>query len=206
VRIFPLVTTEGRRLISIDEIARRVRVEAGGTCALDAIPPDQDPGSFALTERGALVLSDNERALLGDHLCVVFSAPPAKLRRSWRHRLTAGLGDLLASRRFARGRLLPEEDLSPDERAFIAQLRAALASSMDAVPQVELRSGSGPAIQAGSRLMLARSNPDVRLAVRTTVRRPEWLYPAMAALFDKPLAGFDLARSEPRRQWFRAVG
>ena len=54
VDIFPLLGAAGRRLVSIDVISRLVRVEEGGSCALDAIPPGEDPKNFALSDRGAL--------------------------------------------------------------------------------------------------------------------------------------------------------
>ncbi|MEM7356562.1 MAG: hypothetical protein AAF657_37445, partial [Acidobacteriota bacterium] len=56
VAVFPLLVPQGRRLVSIDVISRMIRVAEGGTCTLEAIPPEQSRKRFAISERGCLAL------------------------------------------------------------------------------------------------------------------------------------------------------
>lgn len=202
VRIFPMVgasmlSTAGRRLASLDEISRCVRVETGGVCALDAIPTGERPEGFALSERGALVISQAERALLGEHLQVVFSTPPARLRRRFGRRLLEAARDGASALRFARGRPLADAELSTAERAFSARL---LEVGGGAAAEVDFRTGGGRAQLAGDgTLHLPRSNADVRACVRAVARDPAWVYPALVCLAE----GREPPGSEARRRWLR---
>ncbi len=198
--IFPLLTSEGRRLVSIDVVGRLVRVEDGGACALDAIPPGQDPKRFALVGRGALVISQSERALLGDLLNVVFSNPPIHARQQLGQRLRTWVSERVPALRFARGTVIPETGLSADERSFLESLRAAVEDG--GLPAVEFRTGAAKVYRAGDgRLVLPRDNTVVRASVRAVVRDPSWLYPAVVAL----LAGRQLPGPEVRRGWFASL-
>ena len=199
VEIFPLLSSEGRRLVSIDVVGRLVRVEDGGTCALDAIPPGQDPQRFALVGRGALAISQSERALLGDLLNVVFSNPPVRARRRFGRRLQGWVSERVPSLRFAHGTVIPETDLEADERAFLAQLRATDDADL---PATEFRSGTGKVYRASNGcLVLPRDNALVQTSVRAVARDPAWLYPVVVAL----LAGRQLPGPEMRRGWFSSL-
>jgi hypothetical protein len=207
VRIFVRQRPQGCALVSIDEIARSVRVESGGVCALDAISPDQDPGDFVLPERGVLVLGESERALLGEHLCAVFDTPPARLHPSPGRRLLGRLTEVLgrtAVRPFLRrGEPVAEPALSDGERRFLSRLRAALAEAADGEPPaVAFHSGAGAAFRDRGGIVLPRSNPDVRRSVEAVERDAIWLYPAMVALLEGPrFQDLGLARSEAHRAW-----
>jgi hypothetical protein len=207
VRIFTRVRPRGRDLVSIDEIARSVRVESGGVCALDAIAADQDPGGYVLPERGVLVLGESERALLGEHLCAVFDTPPTRLRPSLSRRLLGRLSDVLgraAVRPYLRrGEPVAEPALSEGERRFLTRLRAALASAAaGAPPAVAFHTGAGAAFRDRGGIVLPRANPDVRRSVEAVERDAGWLYPAMVALLEGPrFQGLGVSRSEARRQW-----
>ncbi|MEE8523183.1 MAG: hypothetical protein V3T72_04570 [Thermoanaerobaculia bacterium] len=185
VRIFTLFHARGRELVSIDEIARRVRVESGGVCTLDAISPDQDPEDFVVPERGVLVLSESERALLGEHLCAVFDTPPARLRPSLSRRLLGRLADGAPILRLRRGEPVAESALSASERRFLSRLRAALASAAEGdASAVVFFTGDGAAFRNRDGIVLPRSNPTVRHAVRVVERDSTWLYPAMVSLLE----------------------
>lgn len=200
VEIFPLLTPEGRRLVSIDVVGRLVRVEDGGTCALDAIPPGQDPKRFALVGRGALAISQSERALLGDLLSVVFSNPPVRARQPLPRRLSAWVGERLPSLRLTRGVAIPDSGLSADERSFLERLRTAADAAT--LPAVEFRTGAARIYRTGDGcLVLPRDNAVVRASVRAVARDPSWLYPALTALLD----GRQLPGPEARREWFAGL-
>lgn len=197
VEIFPLAGPDGRRLVHLDEIRRRIRVEKGGACALDAIPPGRDPREFSLAGRPALVISQAERVLLGELLQVVFSAPPAPIRRSLAQRLT----DLAAGRAdfgLGRGTALTESELSEDEIDFLDRVRTALADEEGTTPAVEMRDGlRRPRRTADGTVLVPRNDPTVQAAVRAVGHDPAWLYPAVAFL----LGGRELPSADVKRQW-----
>lgn len=196
VDIFPLVNHQGRRLVSIDVISRLVRVEEGGTCALDAIPPGRDPRRFALTGHGALVISQSERALLGELQHIVFSNPPTRARRSRFGGLWDQVSDKASRLRFGGGARISEQQLSSDERELLSRLRAA--ASDTGLSEVELRTGSGRPRTVDGHLLLPREHPTVKAAVRAVARDPVWLYPATVAL----MSGSELPSPSLRRTWF----
>ncbi len=205
VKIFPVVGAAGRRWVSIDEIGRSVRVEAGGVCALDAIPPGEDPKGFVIGERGALELAAGERALLGEHLQVVLSAPPGRLRPSIGRRLRSLVAAGSPALRLVRRRAVPEAELSAAERAFLERLRGVAAPGGEA-PVLAFHRGSGRVLRTRDGVSLPRSSPEVRSSVRAVARDPAWFYPAMACLLERTgFAGPDLA-AEARRQWLAGVG
>ncbi len=195
VPVFPLLAGGRQRLVSMDEIGRLVRVEAGGSCALDAIPPGESPQAYALAGRRALMLSEGERAILGELLGAVFSAPPARLRqplaRRWLERLAERVSQLGASRDSE----VPEPQLTTAERTFLTRVRT-LAG--DDVAAVQLRSGAGRARRRGDgTLLLPRHHPTVRAAVGAVARDPAWLYPALVALS----TGWEVGSGDARRHW-----
>ena len=196
-RIFPLVPPDGeRRLVSMDEISRLVRVEHGGLCALDAIAPDLDPRDFALSDRGVLVLSDGERALLGEILRVVFSAPPARLRRPLTRRLLDTFSNR-AHRLPLMGGVLEEEDLSPRERIFLGRLRSALAAADGAPKEVAFRRRGSTIRRSETALFLPRRHPTIKACMRLLDQQPEAIYPALVFL----LAGHGRPGEGSRRRW-----
>ncbi len=197
VKIFPLLGAEGRSWASVDEIGRCVRVEAGGVCALDAIAPGQDPRGFALAGRRVLVLGEAERALLGELLCVVFSAPPARIRQGLGHRLRQRLAAWAPALPFAGGPPLPESELSAAERSFLDHLRRT--QEVDGIAaEVRFCAGAGRVRRVGEGgLLLPRQNPTVRACVGAVEGDPSWLYPAMLCL----AAGRELPGPEARRLW-----
>ncbi len=201
VRVFPLLGTGGRRrrLVSIDVIGRLVRVEEGGTCALDAIPPGQDPKRYALVGQGALAVSQGERALLGELLSAVFSQPPARARQSPMRRLLALAAERLPELR-ARGTPIADSELSAAERALLSRLAGETATSAIAASAgAEFRTGQGKVRRDGNgKLQLPRDNPTVAACVRAVERDAAWSYPAAVAL----LAGRELPDPELRRQWY----
>lgn len=197
VRIFPLLTPDGAaRRVSMDEIARLVRVEKGGTCALDAVAPHQDLAEIVLSDRGVLVLSDGERALLGEQLKVVFSAPPARRRRPLLRRLLDRAAER-ASHLPITGGVLPEEELSSEEREFLGQVRVALATS-DGAPRTVAFLPRGRRIRRrGDTLLLPRNHPTVQACVQAVGKDPGWMYPTLVFL----LAGRGRPPADLRRQW-----
>ncbi len=203
VKIFTVVYPRGHALASIDEIARRVRVEAGGVCTLDAIAPDQSPEDFVLPNRGVLVLEEGERALLGEHLCAVFDTPPARLRPSPGRRLLGRLAAGIPVLRLSRGEPVPEAALSEGERRFLSRLRSALTSAVDGTPPaVAFHTGEGTVFRTHDGIVLPRSNDAVRCSVEVVERDASWLYPAMVSLFEGPrFQDLDWTRFEARRQW-----
>lgn len=202
VPIFPLVSAGGRRRVSIDEIRRSVRLEAGGICALDAIPSGEAPGKFAFGERGALILSGAERALLGELLSVVFSAPPTRLRRSAGRRLLDFLAAGPPTLRFTRRRTVAVSELTAAERELLSRLCATLADGGGIAPAVTFHRGGGAVLRTRDGLSLPRSSPEVRRSLRAVARDPAWLYPAMACLLEGPdLVASGAPGAEARRQW-----
>ena len=196
VAMFPLLDTEGRRLVSTDVVGRLVRVEEGGACALDAIEPEDDARRFALAGRGALAISQGERALLGELLGVVFSRPPAKVRRAPGRRLLERITESLGVLRPA-GAPVAGSELSDAERALLAQLSAVAVGG--AAFEAEFRTGRGKVRRDGdSKLLLPRGNAVVRACAQAAHRDPAWLYPAAVAL----LGGRELPAQEVRRQWY----
>ncbi|MEM7352551.1 MAG: hypothetical protein AAF657_17255, partial [Acidobacteriota bacterium] len=188
---------QGRRLVSIDVISRMIRVAEGGTCTLEAIPPEQSRKRFAISERGCLALSASERSLLGDLLRVVFSNPPSSPRQSLARGLLDRLGDHLLALRRTGGATVADTDLTPAELCFLDRLRAA-ATDGD-LPTAEFRSGDARPYKTNDGiLLLPRANPIVQACVRSVERDPAWLYPATAAL----LAGKELPGTDVRRRWF----
>ncbi len=189
VPVFPLLATGGkqRQLVSIDVIGRLVRVEEGGSCALDAIPPGQDPSHYSLVGQGALAVSQGERALLGELLSAVFQSPPARARQSPGRRLLDFAAERLPTLRFARGAPLAGAELTAAERTLLSRLAA------------EFRSGSGKVQRdASGKLLLPRDNPSVTACVHAVEREDAWVYPAAVTL----LAGRELPDPELRRQWY----
>ncbi len=192
VRIFPLLNAEGRSLVSIDLVGRLVRVEEGGDCALDAVAPAADPKRYAVAGRGALAISQGERALLGELLSVVFSRPPARARQSLMRRLRER-----AFRRLpalgARGAPVGSSELSAAERGLLARLADAEEAG------AEFRTGRDRVRRdAAGKLLLPRDNAAVAACVRAVERDAAWLYPATVALLD----GRELPGPEMRRQWY----
>ncbi len=197
VAMFPLITAEGCRLISIDIVSRLIRVEEGGGCSLEAIPPGRSPREFAFSGQGALALSQGERTLLSELLQVAFSSPPARLRQSVALRFLERIEDRLSSFRWARGNLLADSELAADERAFLACCRAL--AKEEEVPAIEFRVGNHrPRTTAEGLLQLPRDNRIVRACVRAVARDASWFYPAITAL----LSGKALPSTETRRRWF----
>ncbi len=193
--VFPLLGAGGGRprRVSIDVISRLVRVEEGGTCALDAIPPGQSPKRFSLSGQGALQISAGERALLGELLNVVFSRPPARARQSPARRLLELAGDRLPDLGFARGAPIADAELTAAERELLSRLTG------DAGFAAELRTGRGKLRRdAAGKLLLPRDHPTVAACVRAVERDAAWAYPAAVAL----LAGRELPDPELRRQWY----
>ncbi len=199
VEVFPLLSRETRRLVSIDVISRLVRVEQGGTCSLDAIPPGQDPRKFSLTGHGALAISRNERALLGELLQVVFSNPPARVRQGRVRRLLDWVAEAAPSLRFANGAPVPEFELTNAEQKFLVQLRHRAADIGLSV--VEFCTGASKPTALDNKLLLPRDNQVVRAAVQAVVSDPAWLYPATVAL----MSGKELSGPELRRAWFASL-
>ena len=195
VAMFPLLGTEGRRLVSTDVVGRLVRVEEGGACALDAISPEDDARRYALPGRGALAISQGERALLGELLGVVFSRPPARARRAPGRRLLERITERLGVLRPA-GAPVAGSELSDAERALLARLSGVAAEG--AAIEAELRTGRGKVRRDGDKLLLPRGNAVVRACVQAAHRDPAWLYPAAVAL----LGGRELPAQEVRRQWY----
>ncbi len=199
VEVFPLVRREGRRLVSIDVISRLVRVEEGGACAIEAIPPGQDPRKFSLTGYGALEISRNERALLGELLQVVFSNPPVRVRQGRARRFLDWAATVVPSLQAASGTPVPESDLTDEEQTFLVQLRQAAVDS--GLQRIEFRTGDGKPRADDGLLLLPRRNPTVRAALQVVDRDPAWLYPATLAL----MAGKELPGPELRRVWFASL-
>ncbi len=204
VRIFPLLEAEGKRLVSIDLVGRLVRVEEGGVCALDAVLPEEDSRRYAVTGRGALVISQGERALLGELLSVVFSRPPARARQGLKRRLfervARRLPQLFRLRPFGatlvtRGAPIDDSELSVAERGLLSGLGAAEGS----VAGAEFRSGHGKVRRDGEgKLLLPRDNAVITACVRAVERDSAWLYPAAVALS----GGRELPDPELRRGWY----
>ncbi len=225
VKIFPVVGVAGQPWVSIDEIARSVRLEAGGVCALDAIPPGEDPKAFVLGERGALALAEGERALLGEHLQAVLAAPPGRLRPSIGRRLVELVAAGPPALRLVRRRPVAEGELSAAERGFLERLRGLAPASGEIPgrrppgrrppgrrppgrrpPALAFHHGGGRVLRTRDGLSLPRSSPEVRRSVRAVARDPAWLYPAIACLLERTgFAGSDLA-SEARRRWLAGAG
>lgn len=198
VSIFPLIATDERRLISIDRISRLIRVEEGGSCSLEAIPPGRSPKDFALSGRGALAISQGERALLGEFLRVVFCSPPARARQPAVLRFMGYIEDHLPSFQLVSGNPIADSELTANEKAFLACCR----SLAEELPAIEFRAGnSTPKSPAEGLLLLPRENPTVRACVKAVARDPAWLYPAMTAL----LSGKALPSTDVRRQWFASL-
>ncbi len=197
VRIFPLLGSRDRSLVSIDIVSRLVRVEEGGACALDAVPPEHDPKRYTVAGRGALAISQGERALLGELLSVVFSQPPARARQSLRRRLLGLAAERLRALRPASGVAIAGSELSAIERGL---LRGLAGDQTDgAAVEAELRTGSGKVRHAGDgKLLLPRHNATVRACGRAVERDDAWLYPAAIAL----AGGRELHGTELRRRWY----
>ncbi len=202
VRIFPLLEPDGRSMVSVDLVGRLVRVEEGGACALDAVSPEDDPKRYAVAGRGALAISQGERALLGELLNVVFSRPPARVRQGFRRRLLETAADRLRSLRPAAGGRVPSSELSAGERGLLAGLsgdEAAGGPAEGAAVEAEFRLGRGKPRRAGDgKLLLPRDNPTVRACVSAVERDDAWLYPAVVAL----ASGRELSGPEARRRWY----
>ncbi len=149
----------------------------------------------AVSGRGALAISQGERALLGELLGVVFSQPPARARGGAGGRLLERITERLGVLRPAGAPVDPSE-LTEAERGLLARLAGA---ADDAGPVLEFRTGRGKVRRAGDgKLLLPRDNAAVRAAVRAADRDPAWLYPAAVAL----LGGHELPAPEVRRQWY----
>ncbi len=197
VRIFPLLEPGGKSLVSIDLVSRLVRVGEGGTCALDAVAPEEDPRHYAVAGHGALAISQGERALLGELLSVVFSRPPTRARQGARRRLLGLAAERLISLRPAAGAAIPSSELSAGERGLLRRLSGDAAEG--AAVEAELRTGRGKVRRAADgKLLLPRDNPTVRACVRAVTRDDAWLYPAAVAL----AAGRELPDPEIRRRWY----
>ena len=195
VRIFPLLSEVGTSLVSVDLISRLVRVEEGGTCALDAVSPDEDPKRYAVAGRGALAISQGERALLGELLSVVFSRPPARARQGWMRRIRERVSQHLPRSRGAHGAVLHSFELSSAERGLLAKVVAIEGF----VTGAEFRAGRGKArLNEERKLVLPRDNAAVRAAVDAVESDAAWLYPATFAL----LGGRELPAPDMRRQWY----
>ncbi len=207
VRLFPLLDARGTSLVSVDLVSRLVRVEEGGDCALDAVPPGEDPKRYVVTGRGALVISQGERALLGELLSVVFSRPPARARQTLRGRFRELLPQMLhwlpfGAMRAVRGAPVDLSELSDAERGLLAKLAEGSSSGAESP-----RRGANATFWAGhgkvqhdgdGKLLLPRDNDAVRACVSAVERDAAWLYPATIAL----LAGRELPAPEVRRQWY----
>lgn len=213
IRVFPQIVGNGdsrRRLVSIADLEYLVRFDgargesgrAGAAVRIDAIAADQDPGELALAGRQVLVLSSFERTLLAELLDVRFVTPPARPRsyRSVRHLVEMASGRLSLAWYRLRGRLVPESELSPGEKAFLATLTR---SSAGGLPRtVTFCAGGGRIHLTGDgRLLLPRRNRVVEASVEAVARDADWLYPVLTGL----LGGRDLPSAEIRERWSKAL-
>ena len=211
LRLFPcwvgLSGPPSRRLISLDEIRRLMHLDADSTgggilgdrdfVAIDALAPGDDARHFMLEGRVVLVLSAEERSLLGEMLGAMFSTPPPRLREAPARRAWRRLTRRFSTATVRTGRPVDENRLEADERALVVRVRTALAAEGQAPPIVVSDGDGRPHRRADGVLILPRRNEDVRRCVRVVERDPSWLYPALLVL----LGGEELPPDASRREW-----
>jgi hypothetical protein len=184
------------RLVDLVTLAQLADREGKGTRSLTALSPGDRAGDHTLGNGPVLIADDAERSLLAEVLGLRFRAPG---RRASQHSLGAlarrllhalgrsfeRAGDLLRSS--GRRPPLPDDVLSPQERALLIGLRAELRARPGRLRAAHLCEGDGPVRRTGGRtptLFLPRDNPTVMACVRAFATDPGWLrliHPALIA-------------------------
>jgi hypothetical protein len=183
------------RLVDLVTLAQLADRDGNGTRSLTALSPGDRADDHTPGNGPVLIADDAERSLLAEVLQVRFRAPG---RRASRHSIGALVRRLLHGfgRSFERmadlvrssGRPpLPDDALSPQERALLTGLRAELRARPGRLRGAVLCDGDGPVRRTGGRtptLFLPRDNPTVMACVRAFAHDPGWLrliHPALIA-------------------------
>lgn len=204
IPVLPTIAAGGARgWASIADLERLGRGDGrrgdGRRRPLTALAPDQDPRRYVVGPRPALILGHGERTLLGEILGAAFTAPPARPRprRSLRRLAGAVGGQLAYGWQRLRRRLVSETALSAGERALLGAVRRTAAGGW---PRAVDFSAGGARIHltGDGRLLLPRTHPTVKAAVRAVAHDPSWLYPALMAL----LGGRELPEESLREAWW----
>lgn len=200
--IFYLALADGRRqLVSIAEVLRRAKSSTDGPIAVEALMPEMDPEDFAVPDDGVLVLSASERALLGEVTGVSFTLPAARprRRRSPQRLAAAAVGRLAFTWYRLCGGLVPQDQLTPEERNFVESLTADVGPGWPR--QVVFRRGGADASRVFATLdgdlLLPRESPRVQAAVQAIARDGTWLYPVLLSLY----GGHEPPAADLRRRW-----
>lgn len=182
----PAHDDEGGRVrwVSVETLVR----DAGPARQVAVLDPDDPPERFALGDAPTLVLDTDARDLFAAATGLFPVRPPLRrtgrrlgaLARSagtaLRRALVAATGRL----RHPRASTVDPADLTPEERAALARLDAALVP--EALDAIVFRAGGGPIRRGRRRLDLPREHPVVRDAVWVLARGDAWTYPTAVAL------------------------
>jgi len=127
------------------------------------------------------------------------TAPRRSLRSRLLGALEAAILSTLARLRLRRdARILADDELGPQERSVVAELRRVLAPSG---LEVALADGAGALRRSSRQLVLPRHAPLVAACLRLADRDPQWLYPVTLALLD----GVGEPPAELRQRWVRGT-
>lgn len=194
VRHLPLVPLAGGggRRVSIEELEETARRRGGSLCIIDA---ESKPDEVLADTETAVRISDEERGLLTELLEVRFLAAPRRRRgvlslAAGRMR-TAVLVLKERLRGLVRPRVLPANQLRPEELSLLAALRSALEPTT-----VDLCGGGGGLRRTARGVLVARNHPAVKAGAALVDRDPTWLYPLLLALCFR-----DSPSPELRERW-----
>jgi hypothetical protein len=168
------------RRISLRDLERLAAEQDG---SLVSVSPAGSPGPAGRSSEPAVVVTDEQRGLLGDLLRIPLQrARPRAGERGLREALSilaARVGGLLRGRWSLLGRRrLPEDELLEAERRLVRKLEG----NLEGVSAVEICAGAGPIRSRRGRLSLSRHHPLVVRAVALVAEDERWLYPAALAL------------------------
>jgi hypothetical protein len=188
-------------LVSLRQSAQR---DPSSVRILPALYPSQKPERFALGATPVLIADEVERSRLAELMHVRFRPPDprdashsmmAALRRGLDH-VARGLGRAAELIRHPlRAPAVDDHALDPAERDLLDALRGVLGPELHGIDMCE---GEGPIRRTrGStpRLLLPRTHPDVRAAVRVHARDGTWLYPIALSLLGDKLTPLERAGS-----------
>lgn len=207
VPIFRVVDGGGSGFADLAELKEACQRSPTGVRTLTALYPSQKAERFALGSSKVLVADTTERCRLAELINVRFRPPDSRdtagsLSAMVKRGLDAmgrGLGRVGSRLRHPlTSSPLPDGMLESAELNLISGLREHICEGpRNDVRDCFIAKGGGPIRTSDGQLLLPRSNPTVRAAVRAVHHDPKWLYPAALALLD----GRGLPSSKARARW-----
>lgn len=208
------VDSHGPKLLSLVQLRAQAVRDTAGVFIVAALYPNQRPDRFALGGSPVLIADATERSRIAELMQVRFRPPEARdsrgsvrasLRRTVDRARDRGRALVGWIRHPRRAKPLPETQLDPAERNFLALMRHELLghaaySGGRMLADIQLCHGTGPVrMTSGAMtvLLLPRQNLEVQAAMAAVTADPSWVYPASLVLLD----GRQLPPPSARTRW-----